>query len=272
MPLHVEFMNAPRGSFARAANAVKKADGGIFWWTIAIVILVALAACSWIASIFVFTHPERPYNYKLLTRIHRLEELKQFTEKDVPKGKSLTPPELFQRFAPLTEENLVNHNYLLRRNYITNFKGQGEKPFYVRGRFKVMYARPLTEQDVVPRGLVARAVAVNEDGREYRNVIVEYVLPTEFEVAGMEFAPGDLLDIDSRRSKTRLYGAIINIQRLNEDVLVFTVVPLMYGEHLVDPAKGRILTAVPPERLNMGAPFPLTAVGTGQLPEAGAPP
>ena len=264
MQLHVEFMNTPRGSVSRAANAMKKADGGIFWWTVAIVILVALAAFSWIASIFIFTHPERPYNYKLLSRIHRLEEIKQFTEKDVPKGKSLTPPELFQRFSPLTEENLTNHNNLLRRNYITNFKSRDEKPFYVRGRFKVVHARPLTEQDVVPQGLVARAVAVNEDGREYRNVIVEYVLPTGSAVPGIGFAPGDLLDIDSRRSKSRLYGAIINIDRPSEDVLVFTIVPLMYGEHLIDPAKGRVLTAVPPQRLNMAAIFPLTGANSAE--------
>lgn len=251
-------MNTPRGSMSRAANAVKQADGSIFWWTIAIVVLLGLAAFSWIASIFIFTHPEKPYNYKLLNRIQRLEEIRQFTEKDMPAGKSLTPPELYQKFYQLTEENLTNHNSLLRRNYITNFKNRDEKPFYVRGRFKVIHARPLTGQDVFPRGLVARAVAVNEDGREYRNVIVEYVLPTEFAVPGVEFAPGDLLDIDSRRSKKRLHGAVINIHRPNEDVLVFTVVPLMYGEHLIDPAKGKTLTATPPVHLNMEGRLPIT--------------
>ena len=273
MQLHVEFMNAPRGSLSRAANAVKKADGGIFWWTIVIAILMALAAFSWIASIFIFTHPEKPYNYKLLSRIHRLEEIKHFNEKDMPAGKSLTPPELYQKFFSLTDENLGNHNSLLRRNYITNFKNRDEKPFYVRGRFKVIHARPLTPDDVFPRGLVARAVAVNEDGREYRNVMVEYVLPTEFEVPGVEFAPGDLLDIDSRRTKKRLHGAVINIKRLNEDVLVFTVVPLMYGEHLIDPVKNKILTATPPDHLNMSAPFPITddSFGTGaKLPDVAA--
>ena len=154
MQLHVEFMNAPRGSLTRAANAVKKADGGIFWWSVAIVILMALAAFSWIGSIFVFTHPERPFNYQLLSRIQRLEEIKLFTEKDIPTGKSLTPPELFQKFYPFTGENLANHNELLRRNYITNYKSRDEKPYYVRGRFKVVHARPLTGKDLFPSGLV----------------------------------------------------------------------------------------------------------------------
>ena len=273
MPLHVEFMNAPRGSLSRAASAVKKADGGIFWWTIAIVILMALAAFSWISSIFIFTHPEKPFAYKLLTRIQRVEEIRQFSEKDMPAGKSLTPPELYQKFYPFSPENLSNHNSLLRRNYITNFKNRDEKPYYVRGRFKVIHARALTPADVFPQGLIARAVAVNEDGREYRNVVVEYVIPTESEVKGVEFATGDLLDIDSRRSKKRLHGAVINIQRLNEDVLVFTVVPLMYGDHLIDPVKNQVLTAKPPSRLNLSAPFPITddSFGTGaRLPGVAA--
>ena len=266
MPLHVEFMNTPRGSLSRAANAMKKADGGIFWWSIVIVVLMAMAAFSWIGSIFVFTHPEKPFNYKLLSRIHRLEEIKHFTEKDMPAGKSLTSPELYQKFYPFKDENLGNHNSLLRRNYLTNFKNRDEKPYYVRGKFKVVHARPLTEQDVFPKGLVARAVALNEDGREYRNVVVEYVIPTGAAVLGVEFAPGDVLDVDSRRTKKRLHGAVINIQRMNEDVLVFTVVPLMYGEHLIDPVKQRVLTAVPPVRLNMGGRWPITedSFGTGE--------
>lgn len=257
MQLHVEFMNAPRGSLSRAANAVKKADGGIFWWSIGIVVLMALAAFSWIGSIYIFTHPEKPFNYKLLSRIQRLEEIKQFTEKDRPSGKSLTPPELYQKFYPFKEADLATHNGVLRRNYITNFKSRDEKPYYVRGKFRVVHARPLTEKDVFPHGMVARAVALNDDGKEYRNVVIEYVLPTPAAVPGIEFAPGDLLDIDSS-SRKRLYGAVLNVHRLNEDVLVFTVVPLMYGEHLIDPAKNLVLTAQPPALLNLSATFPIT--------------
>lgn len=276
MQLHVEFMNAPRGSLSRAANAVKKADGGIFWWTIAIVVLMAMTAASWIGSIYIFTHPEQPMNYKLLSRIDRLEDIRLFTEKDVPKGKSLTPPELYQKFYPFTGENLLNHNSLLRRNYITNFKNRDEKPYFVRGRFKVVHARPLGEGDVFTKGVVARGVAVNEEGKEYRNVIVEYVLPTVQAVEDIGFAPGDLLDIDSRRTKKRLWGAVVNIHRPNEDVLVFTVVPLMYGPHLIDPDKNHTLTAAPPERLNMSGLFPITdnsfgtAVVIDRLPDVAA--
>lgn len=262
MQPHVEFIKHPRGSLSRAAAAERKTDGGIFWWTIAIIVLIALAAFSWVSCIYIFTHPEKPFNYKLLSRIHRLPEIKAFTEENVPSGKSLSPPELYQKFYPFSDENLDNHNDLLRRNYITNFKSRDEKPCYVRGRFRVVMARPLAAGDVFPCGVVARAVAINDDGKEFRNVVVEYVLPTAQARSGVDFAPGDLLDIDSRRSKKRLYGSVLNIQRFNEDVLVFTVVPLLYGEHQIDAAKNRVLSACPPQVLNFGARFPLTEMGS----------
>jgi len=270
MPLHVEFMNAPRGSLSRAASAVKQADGGIFWWTIAIVVLMAMAAFSWIGSIYIFTHPEKPFNNQLLAKIHRLEPIKSFNEKDRPNGKNLTPPELYQKFYPFTDDILANHNGLLHRNFLTNYKSRDEKPYYVRGRFRVVQARTLTGGDVFPRGVVARAVAVNEDGKEFRNVVVEYVLTTAEAMPDAGFAPGDLLDIDSRPNKKRLYAAVFNISRLNEDVLVFTVVPLSYGEHLLDPAEHRVLNAVPPERLNMRGNLPVTShslANPARLPE-----
>ncbi len=262
MQPHVEFLKTPRGSLSRAAAAVKQTDGGIFWWTIAIIVLMALAVFSWVSCIYIFTHPEKPYNYKLLSRMHRLPELKAFTEEDVPSGKSLSPPELYQKFYPFSDENLANHNDLLRRNYITNFKSRDEKPYYVRGRFRVVQARPLGAGDVFPQGVVVRAVAVNDDGKEYRNVVVEYVLPTAKARVGVDFASGDLLDIDSRRSGKRLYGSVLNVHRLNEDVLLFTVVPLLYGEHQIDAAKNRVLRACPPEVLDFSASFPLTDAGS----------
>ena len=266
MQPHVEFIKTPRGSLSRAAAAaaaVKKTDGGMFWWTIAIIVLMALAAFSWVSCIYIFTHPEKPFNYKLLSRIHRLPEIKAFAEENVPSGKSLSPPELYQKFYPFSEDNLANHNDLLRRNYITNFKNRDEKPTYVRGRFRVVMARPLAAGDVFPSGVVARAVAINDDGKEFRNVVVEYVLPTVQARTGVDFAPGDVLDIDSRRSKKRLYGSVVNIHRVNEDVLVFTVVPLLYGEHQIDAAKNRVLRASPPEFLDFAARFPLTDAGAG---------
>lgn len=263
---HVEFMNTPRGSLSRAAQTEKKTDGGMFWWTIAISLLVGTAVFSWIFSIYVFTHPEKPFSYGFLEKMHRLDELKQFDEKTVPSGRSYNPKELYQKFYALSDGNLKDNNSLLRRNYITNYKNKDERPFFVSGRFRVVHARPLTSNDVITTGMVARAVALNEDDKEFRNVIVEYVLPTiAAATPDQQFAAGDIIDIDSRRKKRRLYSSVINVDRMNEDVLVFTVIPLLYGEHTVDASKGVTLTAAPPNRLNLKAPLPITDSSYGAI-------
>lgn len=261
---HVEFMNAPRGSLSRAAQAVKRADGGMFWWTIGISLLMGMATFSWIFSIYVFTHPEKPFNYSFLEKVHRLEPIVQFTEKNAPPGKTYSPKDLYQKFYSLSDSNLRDNNSILRRNYITNYKTKADRPFYVSGRFRIVHARPLNQNDLFQSGMVARAVSINEDDREYRNVIVEYVLPTEAAVRpDVEFNAGDILDIDSRRRKRRLYSSVINVERLSEDVLVFTVIPLLYGEHTVDSAKNLTLTAAPPARLNLKGLLPITSSNSG---------
>ncbi|MES2707830.1 MAG: hypothetical protein V4726_14655 [Verrucomicrobiota bacterium] len=257
-------MNTPRGSLSRTNQVVKKTDGGMFWWTIGISVLIGMATFSWIFSIFVFTHPETPFNYGFLEKMHRLDEIRQFDEKSVPSGKSYSPKDLYQKFYTLSDRNLKDNNSILRRNYITNYKNKDEKPFYISGRFRVVQARPLTKDDVFTTGMVARAVAINEDDREYRNVVVEYVLPTIADAKPeQQFSAGDILDIDSRRKKRRLYSSVINVKRINEDVMVFTVIPLLYGDHTVDAAKGITLTAAPPARLNLKAPLPITDSGSG---------
>lgn len=275
---HVEFMNAPRGSMSRASSkdhnssqAMPRTDGGMFWWTIGISVLIGMATFSWIFSIFVFTHPETPFNYGFLEKMNRLEEIRQFDEKSVPAGRTYNPKDLYQKFYTLTDRNLKDNNALLRRNYITNYKNKDERPFYLSGRFRVVHARPLTKGDVFTTGMVARAVAMTDDEREYRNVVIEYVLPTIVDAKPeQQFTAGDLLDIDSRRKKRRLYSSVINVERLNDDVLVFTVVPLLYGEHTVDATKGITLTATPPGHLNLKAPLPITDNSFGAIAGIGA--
>lgn len=247
----------------------------MFWWSVAIAILFGAAVFSWIFCIQVFTHPERPLNYSLLQRFNRLEELQRFTEKTVPSGRTYEAKELYQKFYSWNAKQLAVHNSQLKRNYITNYretKTKNERPMFVRGRFRITHARTLTPDDLFPHGVVARAVAVTENGNDFPNVVVEYVLPTAHPVTALDFNPGDLLDIDGRRQKRRLYSSVINIERSGEDVLVFTVVPLLYGEHAVDPANGRILVAEPPPFLNLHARLPFTEdPAASPLPDPASP-
>jgi len=257
-PPRVEFMQAPRGSWSRGAAAtVERTEGGIFWWAVAITLLLGLATFSWFFSIMVFTHPEKPMNYAILERFNKLERLKGFTEKDVPGGKAFDQAELYQTFHSFSSDNLAQKNSDLRRAYLTNYKD--DRPVYVKGRFRIVHARPLGATDVFTKGIVARAIAINEHDKEYRNVVIEYVIPTR-SASSAQFGTGDIIEIDtsSQRNKRRLHATLLNVQHQPDESLVFTVVPLVYGEHAVDAGKGTSIIAEPPARLNLKATWPIT--------------
>lgn len=256
MAPRVEFMHAPRGGWSRAATVVKRTDSGLFWWAIAITFLIGLATFSWFFCIYVFTHPEKPFNYGLLNRFHKLDPLKVFSEKDIPGGKTLAHKDMYQKFYSFSDDNLKQQNSDLHRAYITNYRD--ERPIYVRGNFKVVHSRPLTKSDVFTCGTIARAVALVEDDREYRNVVIEYILPSKTPPTD-QFLPGDILKLDTadQAGRLRRYASLLNVQRQHDDELVFTIVPLAYGEH-ANPQAGFSITGEPPDLLNMEGRWPIT--------------
>jgi len=256
MAPRIEFMHAPRGGWSRAASVVKRSDGGLFWWSIAITLLIGLATFSWFFCIYVFTHPEKPFNYRLLSKFEKLEPIKAFSEKDFPGGKTYAHRDMYQTFYSFTDENLKQKNSELHRAYITNYKE--ERPICIRGQFKVVHSRPLTKDDVFTSGTIARAVALVEEDKEYRNVVIEYILPSRTP-SKEHFLPGDILKIDTSEAegKRRRFASLLNVQRQQDDSMVFTVVPLAYGEHGNAQAEFSI-RGEPPHRLNLDARWPIT--------------
>lgn len=258
-------MQSPRGSWSRSGAVVRRTDGGLFWWSIAIMLLTGLAVFSWFFCIYVCSHPERPFSYRLLSRFDKLEPLRPFTEKDAPGGKNHSYKDLHQTFFNFTEENLTQKNAELHRAYITNYKE--ERPMYVRGNFKVLHSRPLTKDDVFTCGTIARCVALIEDDKEYRNVLVEYVIPTKTPPKDT-LLPGDIIPLDTgdMRGKRRRYASLLNVSKNKEDGMIFTVVPLAYGEH-GNSSAGLSIASDPPSRLNMEGRWPITddAIGTEPL-------
>lgn len=249
-------MHAPRGGWSRGPGVARRTDGGLFWWSVAITLLIGLATFSWLFCIYVFTHPEKPFNYGLLNRFEKLEPLKTFSEKDFPGGKTYGYKDMYQTFFPITGETLAQKNSELHRAYITNYKE--ERPVCIRGLFKVVHARPLTGNDVFPCGTIARAVALVDEDKEYRNVVIEYILPAKTPPRD-QFLPGDLLKIDlsEGEGKRRRYASLLNVERQPDDTMVFTVVPLSYGEH-GNAQAGFSIKGEPPSTLNLKAKWPIT--------------
>ena len=251
-------MQAPRGAWSRSAGGtMQRTDGGIFWWAVAITILLGFAAFSWFFCISVFSHPEKPMHYELLSRFDKLEKIRRFTDADAPTGKAFTRSELRETFGNFSPESLGEKSSELRRAYLTNYRD--DRPIYVRGRFRILPARPLQPTDAFTSGDVARAVALADDGSEDRSVILEYILPTR-KMPKAKFGTGDIIEIDAAETGVRrkVHAALLNVQRLPDSSMVFTALPLVYGEHAISSATESRILAEPPARLNIKAAWPVT--------------
>lgn len=243
--MHVRFLSDGNEyrSYGGGGLTQKKDSGGIFWWTILITLLMGAATFCWFFSIMVFSHPEKPFNYKVLARFNKLTPLRPYTVYTAPSGKSLTARDLLAEFFPYTAEQLGVRNDIFKRAYLKNY--QHEQPVYLMGNYQVLNLRRLTEGDVFTSGWVVRARA-----QDLEDIDVELVLPGPAS-ATIPFKTGDAFKLEKRT-----YASTLHVQRLNEDRLCVTLVPLAYQAKA---ASGEAtVNLAPPERLNMEAYWPIT--------------
>lgn len=243
-----EFRTYGGGSFSKT-----KGTGGLFWWTLAIFLLLALATTSWFFSIWVFAHPEKPFSYKLLTRLEKLEPIRKWTLHTVPNGAILSSSKLLEQYYYYDTAHMRLANDMLKRSYIKNFKEQS--PEYVVGTFHVLAARPLTASDVFTAGWV-----VVGRSAEMEDVDVELLLP------GLKgeapYKVGDTLMIDKKKT----FAAVVHVQRLEGERIQATLVSLLYqnapgkeGEETPSADDASVVaTLSPPEKLNMEAMWPVS--------------
>jgi hypothetical protein len=228
-----------------------------FWWLLANALALCFAVMSWTVCLVVFGNPEVPRNYEILRKIGRLPELKRYTVLDVPNGNLLDARGLYQRFFPLTGDQLARLNTRLMRNYLTNF----ERPLaltYIEGEYQVEQVRELGPEDFITQGFAIRARALVKPDDFTKPapypVVIEYLFPTTETATAREFRPGDLLSV----GKSPNCAAIIRITRPVDDDdphVCLTVVPIAYGPYRV----GDNITfgIEPPAEVRPGATFPL---------------
>lgn len=276
MSFNVEFMSAGRSSYSRGAMQ-KPAESNLFWWTIIITLLMGVAIASWFFSIYVFSYPEKPFNYRLLSRMQKLDKLKKFERNEVPSGKLLSPKAAFQEFDRLDDQKLQDKSELLRRSYVTNYRSIEDRPVYMKGDFKIYQVRPLVPTDAFTSGLVVRAQSIEDvEGvpLEYPNTLIEFIFPTDGP-AQAAFSIGDVLTIDQasiltkneskKQAGRRFFASVINIARLPQNKLIFTLVPLLYPQCSINGDLDANITLSAPVKLNMDARWPITEEGAGLM-------
>jgi hypothetical protein len=246
----MDFLSSDRSTFSREvrlAGQRQKDDGGTFFWTVLLTLLTGLTIFSWVFCMYVFSNPEKAFNYGLLNRFDKLQPLRDFSPTNAPRGKFYTAKELYSAYFDYSDRELRAVSSLMRRDYVRNYRGL-EKVAYLTGSFRLSQIKPLTPGDIVPAGLALRGRS-----EDYPNIEVEYLLPArELPDVHYDLEVHQLLEIGSSST----CAAVLNLARVADDRLLVTALPIVYGPHET-PARTEIVLEVP-EALNLYGPIPVT--------------
>lgn len=221
-----------------------------FGWTLAILLLTGAALAAWLLSFYIFGQPERPDAYRILQKLHKIEQPKRFELTAAPAGEFLTPKQLQERYAAMGTAELAKKNAELARNYIRNFQGVRGLVPYVIGRYVIEEARELGPQDIFTSGMVALTSAV-ENGE----LLMEHVYPADPQAMPLmkqTLTPG----LELKLERTHDLSAVIHAERLGDGRMLITAIPLLYGTYTVTRGPGTF-TLEPPLSLYLEGGWPL---------------
>lgn len=228
-----------------------------FLWAFITTLNLFVAVGVWTGIATLNAKPENPRCYALLERLGKLQPLHTFGSPDhpAPESELFDGAALQRRFGSFSESQLEALNTQLLRGYITNYEESSAVPM-VEGEFALLGSRPLESTDLFQSGLVLLARSTAEDGSK---VLLEYVLPT-----GATAAPNPadlgLTGTEVTLPPLRLTGegqraTVTHIEKLPNDELLFSVVPLNYASPAF--AGGQTLALTPPAKLNIEAGLPI---------------
>ena len=225
-------------------------NGGLFAWTVFILLLCGVAVACWIGTFYVFSHPEQGFSYRLLSKLRKLEPPKRFELTAAPAGEFLSPERLLERYGSMSQAQLNDESDSLERSFLRNYDHQTFKVPYLIGKYTVLDAYPLGESKYFHSGL-----AVVAQSLEVPNVYLEAIFPAEkAHLAAMQRILVTGLAIEFRRSYD--LSAVIHIANLGDGRLLFTCMPLLYGPYGTT-QNGAGFQLDPPKELSVKAGLPV---------------
>ena len=235
----------------------KKRSPAYYWWTLANVLALCLAVVSWLMCLHIFKHPEIPRNYEILRKLGRTEPPKPLTEMEAPPGEAADPRAFYRRYAGLTEDELQRLNAALMRNYLSNLS-EPKLIQYAEGNYRVQQVRRLGADDIFQPGFAVRAQAMIAPD-EFSEpapwpVLIEYLFPTDDDLAATRIAAGDLLAV-SRFPNCAMLLHVAKIDGGDTPVVCLTVAPVAFGNFQAGKSLQFKLQA--PAALNPAGPLPV---------------
>ncbi|MCE9588213.1 MAG: hypothetical protein K8R57_07865 [Verrucomicrobia bacterium] len=223
---------------------------GLFGWTVFIFLLLGFVFLCWMGSYYIFANPEKAANYRLLIRMHKIEPPIRFEITLAPRGEFLKPGQLLERFGSMTTSEIRRANSNLLRHFIRNYHQVRELVPYAVGTYRVLGTLPLTDETFCKPGLVALLQAV-----EQPEVLLEQPFTAqEKDLPGLKrsLVTGQQIKLE----KPLDLSAVVHIERLSENKILLTTMPLLYGTY--GAAKGEASFSLePPEGLNLEAGLPI---------------
>ncbi len=221
-----------------------------FAWSITLLLLIGFALAAWLGSFYIFGQPERPDSYRILKKLHKIDPTRRFELTAAPKGEFLNPKQIFERYSSLRPAELQRANAELARNYIRNYQQVRGLVPYVVGRYDIMEARELGQDDIFPSGMVALTRAVGRG-----ELLMEHLYPGSADDVPL-MKQTLVMGLEIKLERTHDLSAIVHAERLSDGRLLITTVPLLYGTYTV--TKGtETFSLEPPNDLNFAAGWPL---------------
>lgn len=242
-----------RDDRSRRGSGDREGGGGkdhIFLWTVFLLLLTGFCLATWIGTFTVFGHPERPFSYRILRRIKKLDPPQRFKLNAAPQGEFLTAEKAFARYFTMSDFDLRKLNVQLTRDYIRNFQQTTSAVPYLTGRFSVMQAFPLQPRDLFASG--AAALAVSLDNPKF---LVEQLYPADV-ATGAQIAKSLTAGVELELKRTYDLGAVVHVTKLPDSRILLTVVPLTYGGFALK-TSGTTFSLEPPNELNLAADWPV---------------
>src|SRR4051795_4714343 len=221
-----------------------------FAWTVAILLLTGFALAAWLGSFYIFNQPERPDSYRILQKLHKIEQPKRFELTAAPPGEFLTANELYERYVGMGAAELAKTNAELLRNYIRNYQQVRGLVSYVVGRYTIIAVRELGPDDVFPSGMAALTAAADSG-----EVLMEHVYPAKPEALPL-MKQTLTVGLEVKLERSHDIPAVIHVERLIDGRILVTAVPLLYGSYTVTRGLGTFRLE-PPLTLNLAAGWPL---------------
>ena len=221
-----------------------------FAWTIAILLLTGFALAAWLGSFYIFDQPERPDSYRILQRLHKIDQPKRFQLTAAPAGEFLSAKQMYDRYIGMGSAELARANAELARNYIRNYQlVRGLVP-YVVGKYTIVAARELGPDDVFTSGMVALTAAADSG-----ELLMEHLYPANPETLPlMKQTLNAGLEVKLERNHD--ISAVLHAERLMDGRIMITAVPLLYGSYTVTRGLGTFRLE-PPLSLNLVAGWPI---------------